>query len=62
MFGGDGFWVKLHAPDRKFAVAQGHDFALSGFGGDFEAVGEALALDDEGVVTSGRYVLRDAFE
>ena len=45
--------MELHAVDGELAVAQAHDFALGGFGGDFERGGEGLALDEQGVVARG---------
>ena len=52
-FGGDGFGVELDAPDGEFAVAESHDFAFGGLGGDFEGCGEGGALDEERVVARG---------
>src|SRR5215208_7875966 len=45
--------MELHALDLEAAVAQTHDDAVGGGGRDFEAVGQALALDDERVVARG---------
>ena len=49
-FGQDALGMELHAPDWERLVAEAHDFALVGFGGDFEAIGEGVAFDDERVV------------
>lgn len=54
--------MELYAPYGEFAVAQPHDFALGGLGGDLEAVGEGLALDDEGVVAGGGEALGKSAE
>ncbi len=53
MFGEDAFGMELDAPDREVLVADAHDFAFVGFGSDFEAVGEGIALDDERVIAGG---------
>ena len=45
--------MELHALDLHLAVAQAHDDAVGRGGGDFEAVGQAFALDDERVVARG---------
>ena len=39
--------MKLHAPNRQFLVPHTHDFALITLGGDFETIGQRVALDDE---------------
>ncbi len=43
----------MHAPDRELAVAQAHDLALGGFGGNFEAGRQGDALDQQRVVPGG---------
>jgi len=60
----DRFGVELHSIDRKFPVAQAHDFAFwgLGLGRDFQAVGESFALYDERVVASGLEGIVEAFE
>ena len=45
--------MELHAMDGEFAMSQSHDFLFICFSGDFEAVGQRLAFDDQGVVASG---------
>src|SRR5919202_111960 len=45
--------VELHALDLHAAVAQAHDEAVGRGGGDFQAVGQGVALDDERVVAPG---------
>ena len=45
--------MELDTVDGQFAVGEAHDFAFGGFGGDFEAGREGLALDDEGMVARG---------
>jgi hypothetical protein len=52
-FGEDGFGVELNALDGEFAVAEAHDDAVLGFGGDVQHARERFALDDEGVVAGG---------
>ena len=51
--GQDGFGMELHAMDGEFTMSQSHDFLFICFGGDFEAVGQRLAFDDQRVVTGG---------
>lgn len=57
--------MELDAPDGKGFVADAHDFAFVGFGGDFEAVGEGFFFDDERVVAGGGerigHVLEEVF-
>ncbi len=49
--GEDGLGVELDALDGVAAVADGHDDAAVGLGGDLQlVVGEAVSLDGEGVV------------
>ena len=45
--------MELHALDRQLAVAQAHDRAVGGLGGDLEHVGQPSAIDHEGVVAGG---------
>ncbi len=54
--------MELYAPDGQFAVAQAHDFAFGGFGGDFEAVREGGAFDEQGVVAGGLQALGESAE
>ena len=51
--GEDRLGVELHALDRQLAVAQAHDRAVGGLGGDLEHVGQAVAVDDQRVVAGG---------
>ncbi|MDB6122406.1 MAG: hypothetical protein JWQ71_1399 [Pedosphaera sp.] len=57
--------MKLHAPDGILLVTDAHDFAFVSLGGDFEAIGDGVALDDEGVITGRgkrvRHVLEEIF-
>lgn len=62
MFGGDGFGVELDSVDGEFFVADAHDFALCGGGGDFEAVGGGFFFEEEGVVAGGLEVFGEVFE
>ncbi len=48
--GEDAFRVELNAFDFECAVTHSHDHAVGGFGGDFEAVGQCVAFDDERVI------------
>lgn len=59
---GDGLGMKLDAPDGQGLVAQAHDFAFGGLGGDFKTVGHAFFFDEEGVVAGGGESLRHVFE
>src|ERR1700722_5557827 len=45
--GEDGLGMKLHAFDAEFAVAQAHDDAVIGFGGNLEVARKRCALDDQ---------------
>ena len=45
--------MKLDAVDGELFVAQAHDLALGGPCGDFKAVGQGLAFDDERVIAGG---------
>src|SRR5580704_1941852 len=51
--GEDGFGVELDAFEFRSAVADAHDDAVVGFGGDGEFAGERFAVDDERVVARG---------
>ena len=42
--------MKLNAMNGVLLVFESHDFLLGSPGGDFEAIGECIALDDERVV------------
>ena len=61
----DGLWMELDAVDGETFVLQAHDFALGGFGGYFEDVGQGFAFDDERVIArrlEGRgEIFEDAF-
>lgn len=48
--GEDGFGMILDADHGEFLVLDAHDFPFFGPGGDGKAVGNGLALDDEGVI------------
>ena len=54
--------MELDAPDGKLLVFDAHDFAFVGFGRDFEAIGQCVALDDEGVIAGGGEGVGHAFE
>src|SRR5688572_28055838 len=54
--------MELHAIDGKRLVAKAHDLAFGRPRADLEHVRQALALDDQGVVTRGRERARDAGE
>ena len=45
--GEDRFGMELDPPERKGAVTESHDFAFGCLGGDFQAVGEGGALDQQ---------------
>jgi hypothetical protein len=49
----DRLGVELDAVDGEFAVAQAHDLALGGFGGDFERGREGFAFHEQGMVARG---------
>ena len=51
--GQDGFGVELDAFDFMFFVAESHDDAVVGFGGDGEFTRQGFFLDDERVVARG---------
>jgi hypothetical protein len=54
--------VELHALDVELAVAQPHDDAVVGLGGDLEHVGHRVSGDDEAVVAGGLERLGQPFE
>src|SRR5579859_1773485 len=54
--------MELHAPDRKILVPDAHDFAFVSFSGDFQTVGQGVALDDEGVIARGGKGIGHAFK
>src|ERR1700678_2437839 len=60
--GQDGFGMKLHAFDAKFAMAQAHDDNVVRLGGNFQVARERLALDDERVVARCSEWFREIFE
>ena len=62
LFSGDGLRMKLDTPDRQGFVAQAHDLAFGGFGGDLEAIRQSLAFDDQGVIASRGEPLWHVFE
>ena len=53
VLGQDRLGVELHALDVELAVAQAHDHAVVGAGGDLEHVGDRVGVDDERVVAGG---------
>jgi len=53
VLGEDGFGVELDAVDWGFLLGDAHDFAFFGPSGDFEAIGQGLAFDDERVISGG---------
>lgn len=54
--------MKLDALDPKFLVAQTHDNSVVGLGGYFQLAGQALALNDQRVITRGRKTLGELAE
>jgi len=54
--------MKLNALDLHLPVAEAHDKSVGRGGGDFEAGGQALALHDQRMVTSGLERIGQAFE
>lgn len=52
--------MELDAFDRKLPVAEAHDDAVGGFGGNFQAARERAAFDDERMVARGFEILREA--
>jgi len=54
--------VELDAFDFVAAVAEAHDDAVAGFGGDGQLAGEGFALDDERVIPRGCEGLRKFVE
>src|SRR5687768_13646618 len=53
VLGQDRLGVKLNALDRQRLMAHTHDLAVLGPGGHLQAIGHALALDDERVIARG---------
>src|SRR6478735_8654915 len=51
--GGDGLRMELDPVNREFFVLQPHNFPLRSLGGDLEAVRQAGALDQKGMVAGG---------
>ena len=45
--------MELHTPDGELLVLDAHDFALVRFGGDFQAIGQGVALNHQGMITGG---------
>jgi hypothetical protein len=62
VFGEDAFGMELDAPDGKGFVADTHDFAFVGGSGDFKAIGECVAFDDEGMIAGGGERIGHVFE
>ena len=60
VFRHDGFGMVLDAFEGKGLVADAHDFAVFGASRDFEAVGERLLFEGEGVVTHRLEILRNS--
>jgi hypothetical protein len=52
MFGEDAFGMELQSYHWIVSVAQGHDFAVAGEGGDLQAFRQGF-LDDQGVIAGG---------
>ena len=50
MLTSDAFWMELHAFDGQVAVAQAHDRAVFQPGRDLKAVGQTLAVNDQGMI------------
>ncbi len=50
VFGEQGFGVELYAFHRQRFVAHAHDLAVVGPGGDFQAVGQCVAVDNQAVI------------
>jgi hypothetical protein len=57
-----GLGVELHPFHRQAAMAQAHDLAVLGVGGDVQAGGQAGALDDQGVVARRNKIVFDFLE
>ena len=53
VLGQDGLRVELDAVDWEFFVHQAHDGAALGLSSDLQAIGQGVALDDEGVIAGG---------
>jgi len=54
--------VELHAFDAQLAVAQAHDDAVGGLGGNFERFRQRFPFHDERVVPCGLEILRQVAE
>src|ERR1700723_2621838 len=57
-----GLRVELHTFYAQLAVAQTHDYAVVGFGGNFECARQRFSIDDERVIARGNERLRQAAE
>ena len=62
VFGQDGFRVELHAFNGQFLMTHAHDLAVVGPCGNFEAIGQRLALDGQRVITRYDEMLRQVGE
>ena len=60
--GEDGFGVELDAFEFGATVADAHDDAVVGFGGDGEFAGHGFTVDDQRVVTRGGEGVREFAE
>src|SRR5688572_24941118 len=58
----DGLGVKLNGRYRQGPVLEPHDHAIFRAGGDLQAVGQALALDEQRVVAARHELARHAIE
>ena len=54
MLRGDALWMELYAVNGMVLVFDRHDQPVFGFGGDIKAVGQGVAIDNQGVV-AGRF-------
>ena len=54
--------MELHTLDTEFAMAQAHDDAVGGFGGDFQVARKRFAVDDERMVARGGKWFWEIFE
>src|ERR1700693_2072536 len=57
-----GLRVELHTFYAQFAVAQTHDYAVVGFGGNFEFARKRFPIDDERVIARRNEWQRQAAE
>src|SRR5437588_6800723 len=62
MFGSDAFGMELNSMDIAAFVGETHDDTLVRFGGDLEAVRQALPLDDQRVITCRFKIIGDLIE